>query len=453
MGIQKNHKFTNTIDELGNIMYEPTKGIKICDNIDTDFLDAMNKIYIIFLINKFYYDFNHNIIDSDVYITFNSINKYCDYTEPILKLKGKPYNFNIQDILNNSFNDKSIIGEMESNKTKRFTLNGHKKSLSLWINNNMVIIDNYYDLICKFISKLGNIVDNLDSIIGNLDSIIGNSEYYNQLLTIDIDPNINTIRKDFKLSTNFINKIKFHIHEYNIYIYPQQSGSCSWFSIYWTFLFYFIINDNIEDYKNIIEHIILQFYNRLYNEIFTINEFNNIINKKERDYMFKLYSKFVDLGLFDNSILLNRIDNYYNNPIISYYFIPYLLKLNQMNKLYNLRNIILLNIDNIIVYVSKYLKNKPRYLQIFRGLISTSDRILQREFYLYDIDKEIETVINTKYNLMVFDGPLEPILYTDNKTSYSNTNNIKFKEDIDNKWYQKYLKYKKKYLSISNGGI
>jgi hypothetical protein len=167
---------------------------------------------------------------------------------------------------------------------------------------------------------------------------------------------------------------------------------------------------------------------------------NEFISFMKNHDLIKLFNfKFNGVVIRDDSFII---------PIISYYFIQHLLKLNQMNKLYNLRNIIVLNIDNIIVYVNKYLKNKSRYLQIFRELIKTSDRILQREFYLYDIDKEIETEINTKYNFMLFDGPLEPITSTDNKTSHSDTNNITFKEIIDDKWYRKYLKYKKKYLSL-----
>ena len=55
------------------------------------------------------------------------------------------------------------------------------------------------------------------------------------------DKQINEISKITNLNNlDIINKIIFHYIDNDIYIYPQESGSCTWFSLYWSILIYYI---------------------------------------------------------------------------------------------------------------------------------------------------------------------------------------------------------------------
>jgi hypothetical protein len=93
---------------------------------------------------------------------------------------------------------------------------------------------------------------------------------------------------------------------------PQQSGSCTGFSIYWPILFYDIYNDNSDEYKKTIVNI-YNFFNTKLQEIFTKENFN----KETNMYLIMkiLCNKFIDLNLLDNKLLENEIDFIYDRTI------------------------------------------------------------------------------------------------------------------------------------------
>jgi hypothetical protein len=287
-----NHK--NTDD-----LYVPYKGIKLCDNInDKDkYIQAIQKIYCVLLINHLVYTTTHTTnYKSSIEELLEEINKYSNYKDNIFKINKTSVTYSIEDTFGGK--DSRLWKELlvlESSLNEQYL---H----SLIVKNELSLIDDYYNLICKIINAWGNEF-NVSFVVQN----------------ININVNIlHQINSNITLSDSLIKKLKFHNIDdtNNIYIYPQQSGSCTWFSLYWPILFYFVINDDVDEYKNMIEHIILFFYKELHNKIFIQSVFDEIINHQDYyTYMFKLYSKFVDLELFDNNLLTSNIDNYYNKPI------------------------------------------------------------------------------------------------------------------------------------------
>jgi hypothetical protein len=91
--------------------------------------------------------------------------------------------------------------------------------------------------------------------------------------TISFD---NTKLDDFredtsKISDDIINKIILHYNDNNLYINDQESGSCTWFSIYWAFILYnIIVNNNYKIYCDLIKNINRICYNKI-NELFRQN--------------------------------------------------------------------------------------------------------------------------------------------------------------------------------------
>lgn len=142
--------------------------------------------------------------------------------------------------------------------------------------------------------------------------------YYNILINI-----LNHFIRDDILDENIIDKVKNQrfpdilytiknkiiLHENNnkLYILPQQSGSCTWFSIYWPIVFYNIYKNDYDGYRLVINHIYKYFYKELF-KIFNKENMNaNTIFLTE---MRILYNKLYDLKFFplDKNLVFN--DNY-----------------------------------------------------------------------------------------------------------------------------------------------
>jgi len=154
------------------------------------------------------------------------------------------------------------------------------------------------------------LIELLDSLEWNeFDISIYNPQNYNQSFEYFKEENV-------KIDDTVINKNILHYNDQTrkLYINAQESGSCTWFSIYWALIFYFIIiEENHELYINFVKYLNKIFYSGLFS-IFSDMTFNKINNSLYNyNYEFRnICNKFIDLNILDKSILLNQRDYLFN---------------------------------------------------------------------------------------------------------------------------------------------
>lgn len=150
-----------------------------------------------------------------------------------------------------------------------------------------------------------------------------------------------------KLNPHIEDKTTLHLINDNLYIKPQESGSCSWFSFYWAFVYYHIlVKNNSLSYYNYINTVYDNFKKEI-DYIFTSEniqkEYDGIIifttKKTIKNYNFilmkQLCDKLIKIDLIDKSILDNCIDFIYNiNFDIDFSISNYFGKLNKKNIMY-----------------------------------------------------------------------------------------------------------------------
>ena len=165
--------------------------------------------------------------------------------------------------------------------------------------------------------------DLLTLIINN----IGLPKFEIEELRIPELSKLNTYLDEYKennIIANVIDKIMLHNFNDNIYIRPQDSGSCSWFSIYWPIILYNILRGGYYDIYIKQVKLIVNTCFTIVKKIFTKDNFNKAYKSKSDDFilMKKLCNKFIDIGLLDKNILTNEIDFIYdikNNIILNEY--------------------------------------------------------------------------------------------------------------------------------------
>lgn len=128
--------------------------------------------------------------------------------------------------------------------------------------------------------------------------------------------NFSTKFSDYKrinLNQNIKDNIILHNINGELYIKPQQSGSCSWFSLYWPLLFYHIYSNNEDEYYSLIQDI----YNFYYNKAQKIFAYENFKYEDKNLILMKIIcNKLLDLNLLkDKNILKDNIDFLYNYDI------------------------------------------------------------------------------------------------------------------------------------------
>ena len=295
------------------IYYSPYYGIELDDNID-----SIKKIISYILLNIFYNTIdnykrqieksedNNKRINIDAFLILKLImklNKYIDFSNCSMFLLSININTNY------------------TNYTKTININK-----VLTFNEIIELLNKYHD-------------SNLDIKIKDIkfDYIF----YYLliQILSCEkpysilIKDNFNNI-ESFNYFNNYVkNNIILHYIKDNLYITPQKSGSCTWFSIYWPLIYYYVINNNLSKYCNHIKQIYDNFI-LILNNIFTLDNFKNIIIEDKDIGKYKKYdnyndiiiikslcAKFINIKLIDQSILLNSIDNIYKNNIKLNYII------------------------------------------------------------------------------------------------------------------------------------
>jgi hypothetical protein len=315
-------------------IYQLTKGIVLCEHTDDErlFKKGVDELTKILFISYFYTYINNN---QYVEIKFINSSKRYEIKEqfttnilPYIKKISK-FDFKIEYL-----NKKKNIQELNISQ-----------NTTLYDTNNFLnIINSYYEIIAK----------NMDSNLVNISDLkIVNLENYSWEFMI-CNNTITELKGGKDIKDFLIKKIILYYTKNNFYIIPQHSGSCSWFSIYYSIMLYFVINDNFIDYKNFIININRNYYDYI-NLIFTKENF-----LKELDnhiYMKKMCSKLIDIGILKKNILFEVQDIIYdcegkvkytnkNDYILIYKYNYYLL----FNKDYK---------KNIITEI-KNIKNSPK---------------------------------------------------------------------------------------------
>jgi hypothetical protein len=330
-GIANNNKHTNINSK---IMYVPYYGICICDNINSgdNLKKSIIKVLNIFQLHHLYLLIKHpykliysetNSIDNNridnkfinlslirtilvnliTAFDFNTDSTLLDFNQFEISIH---LNISNEDIRLYNFNMLSLLGSTDLEKISLI------KNSTIKI----VVTYNFYDLIIKIFNEINRL--NQKSVFNLSDINITKQEltqYGEQLVPNTTDPKIPKI---------IIDKLILHNNttdttDVNLYINSQESGSCSWFSIYWPIVLYNIfINDQSTKYNlyiDQIKHINSKCYN-IIQTIFTRDnfdlEYKYDTQSTDFEHMKKLCNKFVDIGIVNKDILLTEVDFIFN---------------------------------------------------------------------------------------------------------------------------------------------
>jgi len=217
-----------------------------------------------------------------------------------------------------------------------------------------------------------------------------------------------------KVTDNIINKIKFYFHNKNIYINSQESGSCVWFSLYWSILFYFIINNKDDNYFRFIE-IILNKCVKFIEDYYNNNENFLKIFEYNLDKYFKfcdLCYKFININLLTNNIIE---DNNYCNLLFKSENLNWnLIKKNNTLTLQEVLN----DIQPIVSSDFDYLKYIGLLIKDFINGVD-SNTICLKLFNLYTYIKDNNIVLfKQNFNIDDFEKSLNFNLLKKNKFEY-----------------------------------
>jgi len=230
-------------------------------------------------------------------IKFNQILSNLGYKHDVLNISFE-YNKNSYDL--NNLNDYKILN-FNIDITNNLIYTNKKENREKFILydnssfNNEII--KYYKFMVDYLDKTHDKIDlKYEKFYNGKDN-----NYFDEI-------NKNTTYQNINISIR--NKLVFNYNEENDYIYikDQESGSCTWFSIYWPILYFFIINDNYNLYNITINKIYETFY-KIVKNIFRQDNFleTNYIELKK-----VFYDKFCKLGFFDEKLSYENIDHIYN---------------------------------------------------------------------------------------------------------------------------------------------
>ncbi len=191
---------------------------------------------------------------------------------------------------------------------------------------------------------------------------------YNQIGLADLsqfkitDLNILKNSED-KISSQLLNKLMLHYDDETklLYILPQQSGSCSWFSIYWPVVLYnVLVTNNCEKYVGIIKNINSKCYQAIQTmfnpETF---KFEYTYPNNQFVYMKNVCKKLIDLGIVPSEVLNSQIDFIYETEYKCKYKTYSLdVKENILTNTIDLTGIDKLKPQQIIEFLINNFKNK-----------------------------------------------------------------------------------------------
>lgn len=286
---------------------------------------------------------------------------------------------------------------------------------------------NFYTLIYNLITNYNQNIDD-QFIINKLSSIddkIQKRIYYESNISHDSI-------LDIQIRKYLFNKIIFHINNNNIFIIPQQSSSCTWYSKYWVLCLCNLIKD-----PNSYYNFVFDIYNKfkiIINNIFSINNFNDELNNfnSNLNLMNKLYLKLYNLNLFEYPnfrrdmyiIPLNTYITFINtdiNVIQKLYTKSELIDTNI--EIYNFIEVLELNNNNTIMFFNTVNKHLYNYIIEYnmKDIFNVSDNITINSL----IDKCQDIIIKYIKNCKHYLGTIN--------NTFSNINEYKlFLEELYN---------------------
>jgi len=380
-------------------------------------LECFKKIISIILIPVYYKLVTLIIYDKKRKITINGIHeKMVGNNYKIFKklielskfLKGINLNIDLNDIIKYEFKYNGIsynINNIYDYPNEEY-FNNSFNNLSSTAKNNKVIKQNFYlydidSLIFETKDSYYKII--LDYITDTF--LLSEKNDYNFTVFFQNSMNFDFINKNIRDKIIFINKGN------DIYIKPQENGSCTWFSIYWPLLYFYITNNNPNKYYGMIKKIYETFSEMLKN----IFKQENFINTKDLLLKKVLYSKFYNLGFINEELSIENINSIYS--IHSFKYEKMKIDNNYtVNKLYSFDNTFL-NIfieksyDNIEVFTFIDLYNYYQYDKVFNKekpdisisstLFTEYDELLLNFQESYDIDNTFYINNFISYSLYV----------------------------------------------------
>ncbi len=199
---------------------------------------------------------------------------------------------------------------------------------------------------------------------------------YNQIELTDLSKfkisNFDILKNsENNINNQLLNKIILHydIETNLLYILPQQSGSCSWFSIYWPVVLYNVLMTNsLEKYVNIIKNINSKCYEAIQT---TFNpdtfRFEYTYPNTQFVYMKNVCKKLVDIGIVPAEVLDNQIDFIYGIEFnCKYKTYPLIINENILTNTIELTNIDKLKPQQIIEFlINNFKNNNVSYLNSF----------------------------------------------------------------------------------------
>jgi len=263
-------------------LYQLTKGICLCKDItDENKLDnAYNMIKTFFFFSFFYKYVEDDMYkekkkEGDVFYNFSDNFKnllLCNYS--LYSDEEKIFDLQDQAININELNDPEIIYGYYN-------------------------YEFFFKMNTKYYLLVSYLIDNYP-----------NKENIGKIVQLE-DCEIDSLKIIEELNEKFLRKIILYNQEDNLYIYPQESGSCTWYSIYFSILLYYVINEI--NYSTFINEINSKFYDYIKN-IYKKHNFEEQLlnNKNNYFYMKQLCSKLIDIKLIDNEILYEQSDIIYD---------------------------------------------------------------------------------------------------------------------------------------------
>ena len=277
-------------EQSSNGLYVPYKGFIISDNFSTD-TQVKDKINYIFNIQ-------------DLYNKLKDLYKLeevkCEDIEGIIQILKKLININDDK---NDLNDLIII-EDDTRKMSMKDLEDYNK-----FSNSLTKPKPYY----TYYEYLIKILTNLFEQISFNDIITNKSSIFLKTTLNELDKYKND---NMNLDDLVLSKQIFHFHDNNIFIKPQDSGSCTWFSMYWPLLFYHVINDDSNGYINQVNNINNKCY-EIIKKVFIPENFKKEYLSENSNFieMKKLCNKFIDIKLLVSNILTQENDFIYDIDI------------------------------------------------------------------------------------------------------------------------------------------
>jgi len=324
------HKNVYTNETNKKKYYSPYNGRLICKNFITNQIDGLQKILSLLIIPELYKNMQKSELGKNIITipykygssSHSSSSYLSSFSSSSTKDEVDYYNF--EPIINLINFLQQLIHPI---KLKEIFFDIQINGLSIDDLNNIPNIEIYYDGTSPYNNdqRTGKKLEHKYIRVNSI-SIKQQTNSYYKIMTkylssfpeLKLTTNINFDNNFFNImNPNVKNKLILHYYDNDYYIYDQESGSCSWFSIYWPIVFYNIFNFDEHNYYQIILNIykkMLDYVNMIFN-----NESLNICFKNNEDNFIRmklLCEKFINIKILDQELLIDQTNFIYENDII-----------------------------------------------------------------------------------------------------------------------------------------